>query len=122
MLKFGELEGRLNLPLTIEMQWILEDIMRFTCRPNGNIPAAGMLDPGSLTEQEQPVDKSLDWQGYGESFSSPKQAFWWEPLPPERGWTGAVPISPPAHYRDLSSETFRTGHWHSLEYKQQMQI
>lgn len=80
------------------MQWILEDIIRFTCRPNGNIPAAGILDPGSLTEQEEPVDKSLDWPGYGESFSSPKQAL--ELLPPERGWTGAVPRSPPAHYMD----------------------
>lgn len=107
MLKFGELEGRLNLPLTIQMQWILEDIIRFTCRPNGNIPAAGMLDPGSLTEQEQPVDKSLDWPGYGESFSSPKASLLVGASPTRKGMDRRSPHKPSSTLQGLELGNFQ---------------
>lgn len=50
------------------MQQTLEDIVRFTCKPNGNIPAAGILEPGYFPEKQQPIDKSPDWPGYGENF------------------------------------------------------
>lgn len=40
------------------MPQTLEDIIRFMCKLNGNVPAAGVLDPGSFIEKQQPVDKT----------------------------------------------------------------
>jgi len=57
MLKSGELEGRLILPLTSEMQQTLEDVIRFTCKPNSSIPTAGVLDPDSFTAKQQAVEE-----------------------------------------------------------------
>lgn len=102
MLKFGKIEGRLNLPLMSETEQILESIIRFICKSNGT----RVLDLRSFTEKQEPVGKVPDWPGYEES-SSPENML--ELLPSEKGWRETVPVKLPAHCRDCRSAVFSTG-------------